>query len=238
MNPGCATSERCSNCAARFGLPFCDLPAEALEAIDSVTREVAFERGATLFRESDIAAGVYIVCSGQVKLVATSSEGRTIITQIVEQGEALGLSAVVSGRPLLVTAEAIDPVVAKFINRLDFLRILETNGALCLRVAQHISRSYHCANTLIRTIGLSGNVHERLARLLIQRCEKDGIRVAGGVRLRFAMTHEEIAQMIGSSRETVTRAFGDLRRQELVERRGRNLLVRDMEALSGLAGDA
>ena len=142
MKPSCATSEQCAECAARFGLPFCDLPVDALRELDRISKPVAFRRGSVLFVEGHEPAGVHVMCEGLVKLFATSADGRTLTTQIVGQGEALGLSAVVSGRPLLVTARALERSVTKFVPRSQFLQFLRSNGDVCFRVAQHISRSY------------------------------------------------------------------------------------------------
>jgi CRP/FNR family cyclic AMP-dependent transcriptional regulator len=224
----------CRTCPARAGRLFCDLPDGALAAFDRVARGMAFAQNATLFMEGDEAQGVFVVCSGRVKLVATSSEGKTIITQLVGPGEALGLTAVVSGRPLLVTARALESCTVKFVPADEFRVFLRDNGDACLRVAQHIGNSYHQAHQLVRSIGLATSVSEKLAKLLYDMCEREGVR-DDGARIRFALTHEEVAQMIGTTRETVTRTFSDLRREGIVDKRGADLVVRDRRRLAALA---
>ena len=236
MSSPCRTLEgECRSCQARFGRLFCDLPDAALADFERNSRPVVYPKGAILVAEGQEARGVYVVCSGRVKLVATSAEGRSLITQLVEPGEAIGLSAVVSGREVLVSARALETTSVKFVTKSDFLEFLRAHGEVGFRVARHIANSYHCAHNLVRSIALSSSASEKLARLVIDRCDKEGVRVEAGIRVRFTLTHEEVAQMIGASRETVTRALGSLRRQEIVSQRGAFLLVRDPERLAALA---
>ena len=116
----------------------------------------------------------------------------------------LGLPATVTGTSYELTADIIDPAQANFIARREFLNFLKDNGEAALRVAQQLGETYHSAIAEMRTIGLSHSASEKLARFLLEwaaSCPEE----KGQVRIKMTLTHEEIAQMIGSSRETVTR---------------------------------
>src|SRR5262249_45559683 len=100
---------------------------------------------------------------------------------------------------------------------------------------QHISRDCQSAVDGIRAIDLSHSVSERLAKLLLQWLPEEN-RNGGVVRAKLALTHEEIARLIGASRETVTRTLGDFKKQLVAELSGSTLVVKDQAALEGLAG--
>lgn len=226
--------ENCLTCKLRVERLFCDLSDDALQAFDSINYPTTFPKGAMLFVEGQTPRGIFVLCAGRVKLSTGSSDGRTLITQIAEPGEILGLSATVSGRPYEVTSETLDPCSVKFVRREDFLQFLREHGEACLRVAQLLSQNYITAYEQVRSIGLSHTATEKLARLLLDWSEKDGTETDQGIRLKVTLTHEEIAQLIGSSRETVTRLFGDLKSKKMIQVKGATLLICDKAALESL----
>ena len=149
-------------------------------------------------------------------------------------GEVLGMHSVVSGKAHEFTVETLQPCQLAFIAQQDFLQLLREHGDACLQAAQHISRDCQSAYESIKSIGLSHSVTEKLARLLLQ-WSSDG-RVANGmIRVKLALTHEEIAQLIGSTRETVTRTLSDLKKRAIAELTGSTLLIRNPAALENLA---
>lgn len=183
-----------------------------------------------MFLEGQIPRGVFVLCQGRVKLMSTNREGKTIIMKIAQPGEILGLHAVVTGNAYELTAETLQPSQVAFIGSADFLTFIKRHGDACLHVAQQISDDCHSAYEVIRSIGLSQSVSEKLARLLLQ-WSVDGHRIEGEIRLKLALTHEEVAQLIGTSRETVTRILGELKRRRIVELKGATLVIRNQAAL-------
>ena len=117
---------------------------------------------------------------------------------------------------------------------MDFLRFLAQHGDACLKVAQHLSNNYHIACEQIRSLGLSHSVGERLAKLLLEWCDKTGEKSEQGIRVRMLLTHEQIAQLIGTSRETVTRLLAEFKQNQVIKLRGSTLVVRNRAALQGL----
>src|SRR5208282_4631613 len=144
------------------------------------------------------ARGVYIVCGGRVKLSTTSRDGKTLILRIAQSGEVLGLHASVSGKPYELTAETLQPCQLDFIKRDDFLNFLQKHADACLHAAQHLSQNCQSAYEMIRSLGLSHSVSEKMARLLLEWAS-DGEQTKEGIRIKIALTHEEIAQLIGTS---------------------------------------
>src|SRR5262249_46797319 len=120
-----------------------------------------------------------------------------------------------------------------FIRREDFLHFLHQHSDACLRAAEHLARNCQSAYDVIRSIALSHSVSEKLARLLLQ-WSSDGRVVDGTIRLKLALTHEEMAQLIGTSRETVTRTLSEFRKRRVLELNGSTLVIRNKVALERL----
>ena len=227
--------ENCLICNLRSERFFCDLPRTALTAFEKIKYSSAVPPGAVLFVEGQAPRGMYVLCRGRVKLSTTSREGKTMILRIAEPGEVLGLHATVSGKPYELTAETLQASQLNFVKREDFLKFLQEHGDACLRAAQHLSQNCQSAYEMIRSLGLSHSVTEKMARLLLEWSEQ-GESTKDGVRIKLALTHEEIAQLVGTSRETVTRVLGDFRKQQIANLRGSTLLIRNKSALEKLVG--
>jgi CRP/FNR family transcriptional regulator, cyclic AMP receptor protein len=227
--------ENCLNCPHREERLFCDLPPAALQRMSQITSASSYPKGATLFVEGQTPRGVFILCNGKVKLSTSSADGKTLILRIADVGEVLGLAAVVSGKEYQATADVLEPTQANFIARNDFLAFLRDHGEASLRVAQQLAENYHHSLTEMRTIGLSHSAGEKLARFLLDWTAEHH-KGNGEIRMTMTLTHEEIAQMIGASRETVTRLFADFKKKQLLEVKGSTLIVRDKARLENMLG--
>ena len=227
--------ESCLSCPQREDRLFCNLPPSAVQGLANITSAATYPKGATLFVEGQSPRGVFILCNGRVKLSTSSADGRTLILRISEPGEVLGLPATVTGKPYELTAEVIEPTQANFISRQDFLLFLREHGEAALRVAQQLGETYHSAIAEMRTIGLSHSAAEKLARFLLELSANQG-EGKGEVKLTLTLTHEEIAQMIGASRETVTRLFADFKKRQLLQVKGSTLIIKDKAGLESVVG--
>src|SRR6266436_6540921 len=225
--------ESCLSCPHREDRLFCNLPPPALQRLAAITSAAAYPKGATLFVEGQSPRGVFILCSGRVKLSTSSADGRTLILRISEPGEVLGLPATVTGKPYELTADVIEPTQANFISRQDFLLFLREHGEAALRVAQQLGETYHAAISEMRTIGLSHSAAEKLARFLLELTTKDD-KDKSAMSATLTLTHEEIAQTIGSSRETVTRLFSDFKKKQLVQVKGSTVIIKNKAGLESL----
>lgn len=228
---GLEVSDSCLECKIRSVGYFCEFDAELVKSFETLKYATVFPKGAVLFVEGQSPRGVFMICTGRVKLSTCSSDGKALITRIAEGGEVLGLSAAVSGKPYMVTAETLVPCQINFIKRDDFLRFLRENGAACLRVAEHLSSNYNNAFEQVRSLGLSHSASEKLAKLMLEWCAKNGKETGTGITLKLTLTHEEIAQIIGASRETVTRLLAEFKHKQLISIKGSTLIIRDKPAL-------
>lgn len=217
----------CRTCKLRGDRPFCNLSEAAVAELNEITNTIVQPRGALLFVEGEDARGVYILCSGRVKLTMLSAAGRTLIVSVVEPGQVLGVSAAMLRKPYEVTAETLMPSQVDFIRHDDFLRFLQHHPEASMKLALQLSDNCATAHHEIRSLGLAQNTGDKLARLLVDWSERTGTRVANGIRMTVLLKHEEIAQMIGATRETVTRTLSDFRRQKLIEVKGSTFIVND-----------
>jgi CRP/FNR family transcriptional regulator len=185
--------------------------------------------------EGQIPRGAYVLCSGKAKLSTTSRDGKVLILKIAEAGEVLGLSAVISGQPFQLTAETAGPCQVNFIEREALLQRIEKSGELGLHTSQALSREFQSAYQDIHDLILARSSAGKLAKLLLSGVTNHEKPESNEIRVRPTLTHEEMAQMIGSSRETVTRLLGDLKKKELIRLEGSTLVIRNRTALEALA---
>ena len=201
--------------------------------MNQIKHASCFPEGATVFLEGQDPRGVYILCQGKAKLLTTNAEGKSLILKIAQPGEVLGLHSAVTGRPHEVTVETLQPSQLTFIRRDDLVRFLHRHGEACLQAASHLARDCQSAYDMVRSIGLSHSVSEKLARLLLQLAS--GSRVVNGtIRMKVALTHEEMAQLISTTRETVTRTLSDFKRRGLIASSGSTLVIPNSAGLERL----
>ncbi len=232
---GLGIIESCLTCKMRVERLFCDLPTSALQSFESIKYATAYPKGAVLFVEGQAPRGIFVLCKGRVKLSICATDGKTLILKIAEPAEVLGLSATVSGKPYELTAETIDPCQVNFVKREDFLRFLREHSDACFKVAEQLSEKYNNVCHEVTSLGLSHSAGEKLAKLLLEWSSKNGEANKQEPRLKLVLTHEEIAQMIGTSRETVTRLFADLKKRQIVQAKGSTLVIRNKVALKAIA---
>jgi len=212
---------------------FSDLPPAVAQSLHNATLTNQFPAGAILFAEGDAPRGVFIVRRGRVKLSVCARDGRTLILRLAEPGEALGVASSVSGRDYEVTAETQEFSEVSFIRRGDLLSQMRAHGELTLWVTQQISFDYNSTCREIRNLMLSGSASEKLARLLIGWMGPS-TSPQSPCKMKLGLTHEEMAQMIGTSRETVTRLMAGFKRQRLIEQAGATLVIPNRTALESL----
>ena len=206
----------------------------AFRRFDETGTRLALPGRAMIFEESQCSNHVFVIRGGRVKLFSTSKEGRRMIIRVAGPGDILGLNAALNDLPYEVTAQTLEPSQLIGVRRGDFLWLLETFPEVGRRAAQVLANQYHELFLDTRRLALSGSVSGRLARLLL-----DWAAPASDTMLSpsFTMvfTHEELANIVGTSRETVTRLLNQFVRNHIVERQGALLAILDPTRLNKLA---
>jgi CRP/FNR family transcriptional regulator len=206
-----------------------------MKDFNAVKSPATYPAGAVLFLEKQDPRGVFVLCGGEVKLSISSSSGKTMILKIAKAGEILGLMATMTGSPYEVTAETLHPCQVAFIRRDDFLPFVAKHPEAYQGVVKQLTSLYSGACEQLRTVGLSASAPEKLARLLLDWAPetKD---TKQGMPVKMPLTHEEIAEFIGTTRETVTRTLSNFKSRQLVALNGSTLLISNRPALETIGG--
>jgi CRP/FNR family transcriptional regulator, cyclic AMP receptor protein len=229
--------ENCLKCAHREKRLFCDLPNDALIKLQNIKATSVYPKGALLCLEGQPPRGIFVLCTGRAKLTTTSAEGKSIILRIAEPGEVLGLTAAVSNSPYEATIETLEPSQANFISQSDFVRFVQEYPDVGLKVAKQLTHNCKCAYGEIRSIGLSNSVPEKIAKLILKWGEQPlelPKKNPNETPIRVTLTQEEIAQFVGTSRETVSRVLGEFRRRGWIRIKGATWTILNRRAIEHL----
>ena len=226
---------KCQECGLSGDGFFCRLSPEDLNTFESIKIvNKVYPKGATLFVEGQPVDGVYMLCQGTVKLSTCSQYGKVIVIDVAEPGDLLGLSAAVNEDCYETTAEVLETCQVNYVATDDLLHLLRNDPAACFNAVRQLSRNYNAAFRQVCALGLSDSVVGKLAKLFLSwsgNGNGNGNGSDGPVRIKNAFTHAEMAQMIGTSRETVTRALKYFRDNELVTVENSHLVIHDRHRL-------
>jgi CRP/FNR family transcriptional regulator len=206
----------------------------ALADLTAIHTPSTYEAGDLLFAEKQESSGVFIVREGMVRLSMNSSGGKRLSLRVARAGEVLGLTSALFGSKCETTAETLSPAKVTHISSEEFMEFLRRQPDVYRLVTEEIGLQYTMACDQLRTVGLSSTAPEKLARLLLDMSES-GQPTEQGTRFRFILTHEQIGEFIGASRETVTRTLGSFKLRRLVDFNGSMLTIPNLRALESCA---
>jgi len=234
---GFGVQENCLTCIWRETRTFCNLAGSALRHLQRITSLSVYSAGTVLYAEGKAARQVFILCNGRAKIFTSSREHSVVMFKMAQPGEVLGLEAILCQQPHQETAELLDPCQVKAIARGAFLEFIERHNPPALQAALQLAANSRLAREQIRRIGLSVSGTQKLARLLISWAKTRGPRGVVSESFEAPYTHEGIAQMIGSTRETVTRVLSRLKQQKIITVQGDTFVINDLDYLKRLAHD-
>ena len=191
--------------------------------------------GAVLFAEGQPAKGVYLVLGGTAKVSISSPQGRLLTIRVAQAGELLGINATMTGLPYQATAQTFRKCTTSFMPRAEFMALQRRDDQLREQVQVAVSRYVVELFGITRRLLLAETAAEKLANLLLKWCDEFGSVEPGGIRILWEFTHEDIAQMICVSRETVTRLLGEFQRRGLILITRNILLVCEPQGLEEIA---
>ena len=233
---GKTSSSMCETCKLKESGFLCHLTDAAAKEFQSIKISTSYPAGARLFLENEPAKGIFLLCSGKVKLSVSSKGGKTLILQLAHPGEILGLSATTSGIPYEVSAETLYPSQISFIRREDFVAFISRFPEAYHAVIRQLNSQYANACEQLRTVGLSSNANEKIARLFLH-WSSDEKQTSEPAKIKIPLTHEQIAECVGSTRETVTRTLSQFKSKRLVMLHGTTAMIPNRAALMAISGD-
>ena len=203
---------------------------EELARMGELTRHRKHPKGSVILFEDDPGDALYVVIEGQVKVVLIGEDGREVILATLADGDFFGEMSLIDDEPRSAHVIAMENSNLLVLRRDDFQRCLENNPRIALGLLRALTKRLRLADSKIGGLVLL-DVTGRVARLLLEMADEND-----GVVISRRVTHHQIAQMIGSSRETVSRTMRALAEQNLIEVEGKTITVRDREAMETTAG--
>jgi CRP/FNR family cyclic AMP-dependent transcriptional regulator len=205
---------------------FADLDPAAVAALERLAEVRDFPPGAVIVSQEDRGDSLYVLASGKVKVVLYGDSGREIILSIFKTpGDFFGEMSLLDNEPRSATVIADARSRLLVLSRADFEAHLESHPRTALRVLQEVSRRLRRADAVIGNLALL-DVYGRLAGKLRELAATDGEQTEEGVLVRQRPTQAEIAAMIGTSRETVSRALSEFARRGWLSMSGKRLVLR------------
>lgn len=200
-----------------------------LERFADIARERSYPKGSVILFEDDPGDSLFIVRTGRVKVVKVGEDGREVILGWLGVGDHFGELSLIDGQPRSAHVIAVDEAHMIILRREDFRKRVDESPAVAWALLTALSRRLRRADEQIGGLVLL-DVPGRVARLLL-----DAAVEGGGAAIEKRLTHQTIAQMIGASRETVSRTMRDFQERGLITVRGRQITVADRAALEAVA---
>jgi len=187
-----------------------------------------------LFEQGQESTGVYVILEGRIKLAVDSAQGKTLVLGFFGPGAVLGLATAILGRPHAATAETLKQTKVFFVPRSEVVREMRADPAAAYRAAELVSQACYFLLGKVMAIELSHSSEQKLARCLLGLLSSN-TGCTDGDPVPLDLSQEAIAQLIGTSRETVTRLLSRLRRRRILDWKHTGLVIRDRRSLERIA---
>ena len=223
----------CLTCGSRADSIFCDLDQSGLQELETIQQKLKYPGGTILFFEGEKPRGVYCVCSGRIKLSIHAADGRAVTVGYASDGSIVGIRAVLSGNPHDLTASAVEESELSFMGGERFLSFLKRHGDVSFRLSEALGNELSESYESLKNIAL-GSSYERLVSILLRLCDKFGEPSPEGILIKLNLSQEELAEMAGMSRRTLSRAVQRLKKMRIIKCDRRVMIIRDRNSLDEL----
>jgi CRP/FNR family cyclic AMP-dependent transcriptional regulator len=209
---------------------FAGLADSELEMVSGVMIERSYAKGSLLFLEGEPGEALFVINRGRVKISKSSPDGREQILHIYKDGDIFAEVVLFDRGPYPATAEAIEDTQCWLLRNADMERLLEAQPQLGIKLLRIMSRRLRQAQLLVRDLALQ-DTYGRLAGLLLRFIRVEGRREEEGIVLELDLTRQEMASMIGTSRETVARILSRFQKEGIIALDKQRITVKDVEKL-------
>ncbi|MDO5728617.1 MAG: Crp/Fnr family transcriptional regulator [Actinomycetaceae bacterium] len=193
--------------------------------------QTTLRRGEVLFEEGDQGNRLYIITEGKVKLGHTSMDGRENLLAVLGPGEIIGELTLFDPGPRSTTATAVSPVTLLHLDHVDLVGILDTNPTMGKHMLRALARRLRRTNESLADLVFS-DVPGRVAKALLDLADRFGTPTEDGVHVPHDLTQEELAQLVGASRETVNKSLADFVSRGWIQLEGRAVTLLDLDRLA------
>ena len=221
---------------ALFQAPlFAALDADAAAALRASMHEVKVGRAQTLFAEGDPGERLFVITEGKIKLGRTAPDGRENLLAILGQGEMFGELSLFDPGPRTAAATAVTDATLFALDHDDLQPWLTGRPEVAAQLLAALARRLRRTNEAMADLIFS-DVPGRVAKRLIDLARRFGVETADGLRVTHDLTQEELAQLVGASRETVNKALADFASRGFLRLEARAVVILDLERLTRRAG--
>lgn len=214
---------------------FDGMSSSEMQEMERITRMQEVKKRQPLYLPGDPSSNVYLLKQGRVKLANTGASGKEVTFEILEPGEIFGEMEALEGSPRETAAEALDDTLICVIRREDFDHYLATHPNVTVKLSKLIGLRLRKIQTRVEDL-VFRDVPARLSHLLLELRKTDGVPTGTSTRLHIKLTHQEMANLIGCSRETVSATLGQFRDEGLIQMDGRTIIIMNEKGLSKLLG--
>lgn len=213
---------------------FADLPSEDIQLLMAHKTEHPYKKGEIIFREGSFPPGIFYIVTGKVKKYKVDKDGKEQIIYVANTGELIGYHAILAEDRFPDSAAALEESNIAFIPKEDFLETLRLSTVLSGRLLKTLSHEFAVmANSL--TMFAQKSIRERLALQLIVMREKFKVNFQPGMPVEINMSRDDLASLIGTARESVVRVLTEFKEEDLLETKGRKIIVHNISRLIEIA---
>lgn len=224
----------CEKCISRGKGIFCDLETLALSKISDTKVTNTYKKGHTIFFQGNPPVGLYCVNNGKIKVTKTGPDGQETIIRIASGGDVLGHRSLFSNENYSATATVIEEATVCFIDKRFIYNAIHDEPTVALHLIQQLSKEVGQAET--RNASMSQkSVRERVAELFLMLKKTYGINEGHRTKLDIKLTREEVASMVGTANETVSRIVSEFKDEKLIEQDGKTIYILNEAKLLELA---
>lgn len=212
---------------------FSELEADVLKKIADIGLERKYTKNAIVFLEEEIGAILFIILSGRVKVVRTDDDGKEVILSILGQGDFFGEMALLDGLPRSATVVALDKSDLFIIHRREFLNLLEKSPKVATALLRELTHRLRKSNEQIENLSLKDAV-ARVATVILQLADDVGKIRKGEVVIEDFPVQQDLANIAGTSRETISRTIHQFMHNDYIEQKGNTLIIKDYEKFKNI----
>jgi CRP-like cAMP-binding protein len=211
-----------------------DLPSDEYELLTRNKTEQSFKKGEIVFREGFYPSGIFYIIDGKVKKYKVDKDGREQIIYVANSGELVGYHAILAEDRYPDSASTLEHSAITFIPKEDFLMVLQQSSVLNNRLLKTLSHEFSVlANSV--TLFAQKSVRERLALQLIVMREKYKVNFEPGMPIEINLSRDDLASLVGTARENVVRVLTEFKEGQILETKGRKIIVLDIRKLIAIA---
>ncbi|QDU37619.1 Global nitrogen regulator [Maioricimonas rarisocia] len=207
------------------------LSPEQTQRLEAASHAKSFARGSLVYMPADAGESVFLLTSGRVKLYHITGEGKQAVLALIDPGELFGELTIFDGGEREEFAEAMEKSTIIRIPRAEMTRLMEEHAGVAVGVTRLMGLRRRRIERRLKSLLFRSN-RERLVHLLMELAEKYGQRTTGGVTIGIKLSHQELASIIGSTRETVTVVLGELQAEGSLIIKRRQIILTDMEGMA------